>query len=119
MSRLLVCAAALALLGGCGSDSPPPPPEWTLVLVSQPPVAVPVGIAGITLPVGVAIKVRLVHRSNAEVLLESQDPLVADVEETKVRGDFVVSGIAVGTTCLETLLQSGNGPCVPIAVVAQ
>ncbi len=82
----------------------------------------------IVLPIGLAavLQARLHSDSNVEYTrgvdeleLRSEDRTIALVERTERDWEFVVIGVAVGETCLTTVVNDEEQDCTPVRVVAQ
>lgn len=120
MKRALLALLAVAAVG-CG----PRYQAITFTLLNNTPLPVVVDEDGIEIPVGIAASVSArLHSSSMieydqEALdLDSKDRGVLASDPGPGARTFVLTGVAVGETCLEVQVEFAEEDCIPVKVVA-
>lgn len=101
--------------------------ELEVEMQSSPPVTVDVRKSGVTLPVGIAVrlKVKPVSRSTQrytshdELEFESNNPSVMEAFQFEDTSQVVLTGGLVGETCLRVLVNQRQVECLKVSVVEQ
>ncbi len=120
MKRLALALLA-ALAAGCG----PRYQSITFTLLNNTPVPVVVDDDAIEIPVGIAASIKATLHSSSmieydqEALdLDSQDRGVLAADPGPGARTFVLTGVAVGETCLSVEVEFAEEDCIPVRVTA-
>jgi hypothetical protein len=101
--------------------------ELEVEMQSSPPLTVDVRNSGVTLPVGIAVRLKVKpvskstqrYTSNDELEFESNNPSVMESFQFEDTSQVVLTGGRIGETCLRVLVNQRQVECLPVSVVEQ
>lgn len=124
MRHLVLGAFLVAVSSGCAQAEFG---ELEVEMQSSPPVTVDVRSSGITLPVGIAVRLKVKpvskstqrYTSNDELEFQSNNPSVMEAFQFEETSQVVLTGARVGETCLRVLVNQREVECLSVNVVKQ
>lgn len=116
--------ALLSSLQGCMSAKFG---ELEIEQQSWPPLAIEFSSSEVTIPVGIAVKLRVrpvsdsaqQYTANDELRFESANRSVVGVFQIQETSQVVITGARVGSACMRVLVNGAQVDCLQLSVVEQ